>query len=132
MSLRVVTWNVEWVTPSSRRTAEVLSRIDRHAPEVICLTETHAGLLSPTGQTICSRTDYGYPIKEDQRKVMLWSREPWEQVDDVGIDSMPPGRFVSAARACVCLAPRASSRRLASACGSPCCTLWTDIAEARS
>ena len=26
---------------------------------------------------------------------MLWSREPWEQVDDVGIDSMPPGRFVS-------------------------------------
>ena len=26
---------------------------------------------------------------------MLWSREPWHQVDDVGIDSMPPGRFVS-------------------------------------
>ncbi len=26
---------------------------------------------------------------------MLWSREPWEQVYDVGIDSMPPGRFVS-------------------------------------
>ena len=25
---------------------------------------------------------------------MLWSREPWEHVDDVGIDSMPPGRFV--------------------------------------
>ena len=95
MSLRVVTWNVEWVTPSSWRTAEVLSRIDRHAPEVVCLTETHAGLLSPNGQTICSRTDYGYTIKEDRRKVMLWSREPWEQVDDVGIDSMPPGRFVS-------------------------------------
>ena len=95
MSLRVVTWNVEWVTPSSRRTAEVLSRIDRHVPEVVCLTETHAGLLSPNGQTICSRTDYGYTIKEDRRKVMLWSREPWEQVDDVGIDSMPPGRFVS-------------------------------------
>ena len=26
---------------------------------------------------------------------MLWSGEPWEQVDDLGIDSMPPGRFVS-------------------------------------
>ena len=26
---------------------------------------------------------------------MLWSREPWEQVDDVGVESMPPGRFVS-------------------------------------
>ena len=26
---------------------------------------------------------------------MLWSREPWDQVDDVGVDWMPPGRFVS-------------------------------------
>ena len=26
---------------------------------------------------------------------MLWSREPWEQVDDVGVESMPPGRFLS-------------------------------------
>ena len=26
---------------------------------------------------------------------MLWSREPWVQVDDLGLDSMPPGRFVS-------------------------------------
>ena len=26
---------------------------------------------------------------------MLWSREPWNQVDDTENDSMPPGRFVS-------------------------------------
>ena len=26
---------------------------------------------------------------------MLWSRNPWEQADDVGLDSMPPGRFVA-------------------------------------
>ena len=26
---------------------------------------------------------------------MLWSREPWAEVDDIGIESMPPGRFVS-------------------------------------
>ena len=26
---------------------------------------------------------------------MLWSREPWERVDDLGHSSMPPGRFVS-------------------------------------
>ena len=52
-------------------------------------------LLSDSGHAICSRPDYGYPMKEGRRKVMLWSREPWRQVDDVGIDSMPPGRFVS-------------------------------------
>ena len=95
MSLRVVNWNVEWATPSSWRTTEILSRLAQHVPELVCLTETHDGLLSQHGHAICSQPDYGYTVKEDRRKVMLWSREPWDQVDDVGIDSMPPGRFVS-------------------------------------
>ena len=95
MSLRVISWNVEWATPVSRRTTEVLNRIDRHAPDVVCLTEGHVGLLSRHGHTICSQPDYGYTVKEGRRKVLLWSREPWEQIDDVGIDSMPPGRFVA-------------------------------------
>ena len=91
MSLSLVNWNVEWATPRSRRTPEILRRIDRHAPEVVCLTETHDGLLSQAGYTICSQPDYGYPMKEHRRKVNLWSREPWQAVDDVGIDSLPPG-----------------------------------------
>ena len=95
MSLKLVNWNVEWATPRSSRRAEILRRIQRHDPEIVCLTETHTELLSQDGHTICSQPDYGYPIKDGRRKVMLWSREPWEQVDDVGIDSMPPGRFVS-------------------------------------
>ena len=56
---------------------------------------THFGLLPQGGHIICSQPDYGYPIREGRRKVLLWSREPWVQVDDVGIDSMPPGRFVA-------------------------------------
>ena len=95
MSLRAVNWNVEWATPNSRRTAEILGRIGRHAPELVCLTETHEGLLSQHGHAIYSQPDYGYTVKEGRRKVMLWSREPWNQVDDMGTDSMPPGRFVS-------------------------------------
>ena len=95
MSLRVVNWNVEWATPNSRRTAEILSRIGQHAPELVCLTETHNGLLSQHGHAIYSQPDYGYTVKEGRRKVMAWSREPWHQVDDMGAGSMPPGRFVS-------------------------------------
>ncbi len=95
MSLRAVAWNVEWAAPNSRRTNEILSRINQHAPDVVCLTETHNMPLSQDGHAICSRPDYGYTIKEGRRKVMLWSREPWEQVNDLGIDSTPPGRFVS-------------------------------------
>ena len=95
MSLRVISWNVEWATPVSRRTAQVLNHIARHAPDIVCLTEAHVELLSRHGHTICSQPDYGYAIKEGRRKVMLWSQEPWEQIDDLGIDSMPPGRFVA-------------------------------------
>ena len=91
----MLTWNVEWATPKSRRTGEILSRISGHDPEVVCLTETDVGLLSPHGHTICPQADYGYKVRENRRKVMLWSREPWHEVDDVGLDLMPPGRFVA-------------------------------------
>lgn len=95
MSLQVVNWNVEWATPRSGRTPEILRRISQLDPEIVCLTETHLGLLAQDGHVICSGEDYGYPIKEGRRKVVLWSREPWAEVDDVGIDTLPPGRFVS-------------------------------------
>lgn len=95
MLLRVVNWNVEWATPRSRRIPEILRRIDVHSPEVVCLTETHTDLPSSDGYTIYSEADAGYGVREERRKVLLWSKEPWEQVDDVGSDLMPPGRFVA-------------------------------------
>ncbi len=95
MTLRVANWNVEWATPRSRRTPEILRRIAGRAPELLCLTESDHQLLARDGYTVCSQADYGYPLRAGRRKVMLWSREPWEQVDDVGIDTMPPGRFIS-------------------------------------
>ena len=51
-----------------------------------CLKMGAPSVLGPTA---------GARSKEGRRKVMLWSGEPWEQVDDLGIDSTPPGRFVS-------------------------------------
>ena len=92
--MKLVNWNVEWTTPRSSRRAEILRRIAAHEPEVVCLTETHIDLL-PDGYVIASNPDYGSPIKEGRRKVLLWSRTPWEQSDDVGKRSLPPGRFVS-------------------------------------
>ena len=77
--MKLVNWNVQWATSRSPRRVEILRRIQRHDPEVICLTETHTGLLSQDGHAICSQPDYGYPLKDGRRKVMLWSREPWDQ-----------------------------------------------------
>ena len=92
--MKLVNWNVEWATPRSKWYVEILNRITRHSPEIVCLTETHPGLLQG-GHGISARPDCGYGIREDRRKVLLWSREPWEHVDDVGDDRLPPGRFVS-------------------------------------
>ncbi len=95
MSLKLVNWNLEWASPRSSRRREILRRIRGHDPDVVCLTETHEGLLADFGYTICSQADYGYPIKKCRRKVLLWSRNSWEDVDCLGDESLPPGRFVS-------------------------------------
>ena len=96
MCTTVVTWNVEWATPRSwSRRDEILRRIERHQPDVICLTEADVMLLSDkAGHTIRSQPD-GVKATGNLRKVVLWSRQPWEQVDDYGGASMPPGKFVS-------------------------------------
>ena len=95
MSLKLVNWNVEWATPKSRRTPEILKRIEQHEPEVICLTETLIDLLPKDGHVITSQPDYGYPVKKGRRKVLLWSKAPWKHTDEVGSDTLPPGRFAS-------------------------------------
>ena len=87
--MSLVNWNVQWATPRSKRTPEILRRIEEHTPDVICLTESNIELLSPGGYVICSQPDYGYRTAENRRKVMLWSREPWDRVDDLGHESMP-------------------------------------------
>ena len=95
MTMSLVNWNVQWATPRSRRTTEIRRRVDMHSPDVICLTETAEDLLSPAGYVIYSQPDFGYPLRKNRRKVMLWSRYPWERVDDLGDVDMPPGRYVS-------------------------------------
>ena len=95
MPVKLVNWNVNWATPRAASTPEIRRRIEQHAPDVICLTEAYKKTWIQEGHTICCQPDYGYPIKEGRRKGLLWSKEPWKNVDDVGIDALPPGRFVS-------------------------------------
>ena len=85
-----------WATPRSPRRPEILRRIEAHAPEVVCLTETDVALLPWDGHVVSSEADYGYEAPKSRRKVLLWSREPWRDVDETGHLDMPPGRFVRA------------------------------------
>lgn len=95
--IKIVNWNVEWAGPRSPRRPEILHRIEAHAPEVVCLTETDVDLLPLGGHVVCPSADYGYDAPPNRRKVLLWSRRPWTDVDRTGDLELPPGRFVRAA-----------------------------------
>ena len=99
MPLKLLNWNVEWAEPKWKAD-ELQRRIAQHAADLICLTETDTARLAlpPDGHSICAQDNWGQPFRQGQegrRKVLLWSRAPWQAVDDVGHASLPPGRFVS-------------------------------------
>jgi hypothetical protein len=65
------------------------------APDIVCLTEAYHDFFGGIGHVIDAVPDYGYPLIEGRRKVLLWSRNPWREVDVVGHEGLPPGRFVA-------------------------------------
>lgn len=93
-SLVIVNWNVEWRLPSSLAAATLRVRVFEQTPDIICLTESYRDFLPPSGHIIDADADYGYPIRKGRRKVLLWSKEPWSDIDAVGHPNLPSGRFV--------------------------------------
>lgn len=93
--MKVVNWNVQWATPGSARSPEILSRIQRHDPDIVCLTETDADFGLGQGHTICALPDYGMGVRGKRRKAVLWSRNPWRPAIGLGCAMLVPGRFVA-------------------------------------
>ena len=94
--MKVVNWNVQWATPGSARSPDILSRIERECPDIICLTETDRRLLAGwDGYSIAAAPVPGVAPTSNRRKVALWSRKPWADVDDFGDEELPQGRFIA-------------------------------------
>lgn len=85
-------WNAEWRTPSRLRT-KICDLLWSFDPDLVCLTETHDDFPG-FGHLICSDPDYGYPLTPKRRKVALWSRNSWQQIDTLGSSELPSGRYV--------------------------------------
>jgi endonuclease/exonuclease/phosphatase family metal-dependent hydrolase len=64
--------------------------------DVICLTEGHAGLLPPGGHVAAGQNQGPIPQAPDARRVLLWSRSPLTEVDQIGDPDLPHQAFVSA------------------------------------
>jgi hypothetical protein len=91
---RIALWNIAWRRPDSSAGKTILKLIIDQNPDIICITEGYENFLPSSGHTITSDSDYGYPIKEGRRKVVLWSKNPWSYVDPIGDATLPSGRFV--------------------------------------
>lgn len=95
MPTTIINWNVAWARPGTPRGKELLRRIFELEPDVICLTEGYTDFLPPSGHLIAASADYGYDSPPGRRKVLLWSRQPWEAVDQLGSPALPGGRFIA-------------------------------------
>lgn len=69
--------------------------MDKFDSDIICLTEGYENLLPKDGYIISSHENYGYKTKNGRRKVILWSKDKWTDIDQVGSNKIPSGRFIS-------------------------------------
>ncbi len=93
---RVLTWNLERKRPDTPRGAEAIEVLFDQAPDVMVLTEARTSFPARSGHALWSEPPRGSGFAEDERKVLIWSREPWRDVDRIGVDGVDQTRFISA------------------------------------
>jgi endonuclease/exonuclease/phosphatase family metal-dependent hydrolase len=93
--IRVATWNLKWATPALRRGQILRDALIGLSADIVCVTESCESMLPSNGHAIVSDADYGYSSPQERRKVLLWSREPWADIDTFGSAELPSGRFIA-------------------------------------
>lgn len=93
--MKIILWNTQWAPPGSERERMIREIVLGSSPDLVCITEGYRQTWEDHGHLICSQADYGYPITPGRRKILLLSRTPWSEIDDLGQAGLPPGRFVS-------------------------------------
>jgi hypothetical protein len=93
--VHIATFNCQWRKSGSTAASFIRKRIFENSPDIVCVTEAYADFFGSNGHVIEASANYGYPITDGRRKVMLWSRRPWTKVDICGDPVMPGGRFVA-------------------------------------
>lgn len=82
--MKIVNWNIARHAPAKRQAKLMLERIAAEDPDVVCLTEAHeASLASLGGHQLAARGVRWSKEAESERKVVLWSRNPWTDPVDV-------------------------------------------------
>ena len=93
--MKILIWNVQWAVPGKPKEQKIQEIISQENPDIICITEGNIQSWDHYDHVISSQEDYGYKIHEGRRKVILISKQEWQDVDTFGGESFPGGRFVS-------------------------------------
>jgi len=93
--MKCLIWNLEWTVSESNRGKIIKQIVDDLNPDVICFTEAYPAIVPDNGYIITSDANYGYENTGDRRKVILWSKNPWKNIDQYGSKDIPGGRFIS-------------------------------------
>jgi endonuclease/exonuclease/phosphatase family metal-dependent hydrolase len=84
--MKIVTWNIDRRAPDTWQAEAAVGRIASRAPDIVCLTEAHEGSLNGLhvdgrpGHVLVDRGVLWAREAETERKVLLWSRNPWTDV----------------------------------------------------
>ena len=93
-TVRIGTWNTKFARSGSRKGKIIRDELAASNCDVLCVTEGFAAILPPGGSLVQADPDWGYTVRDSRRKVILWSRQPWTDVDAMGSEELPPGRFL--------------------------------------
>lgn len=93
---RILTWNVERKKPTAPTGRAGVDLLHRLAPDVMIITEARTTFPARGGHVVTGRPMPYAHLDHDERRVVMWSACPWEDVDDFGDAALPVGRLVSA------------------------------------
>lgn len=95
--MRIVNWNIERQSPDTRRARIMMERVSALEPDVVCLTEAFEGSTDVLGgYEISTRGVAWSKEKVGERKVVLWSRHPWNEPDLGSSEALRSGAYVAA------------------------------------
>ncbi len=82
--MRIVNWNIERHAPATWQAKSLLAEIAGLGPDVLCLTEAWEGSAADLGGYAISAPGALWSTEdENERKVLLWSKHPWQDVETI-------------------------------------------------
>ena len=94
MSATILTWNLERKKVSSPYGKMAIDHLFEQSPDVMAVSETRTDFPTNNGFTVFAQHPNGHHAA-NERKILIWSKSPWSEVDNLGDKALPIGRFIS-------------------------------------